>query len=92
LDASFGLVDDSALGGVQHRKRDAVAREAQRPRRLCGVNPQNLPPAVAEPLLGRAIEHEYNLGDLLRRPGIDFDRVSEIAAAVPCPAGAGCFT
>jgi len=65
-----------------NRKRDAVAREAQR---LAGawVNPQSLPAAIAEPLLGRAIEHEYNLGDLLRRPGVGFDRICEIAAAVP---------
>jgi len=77
----LGLVDDSRWAAF-NRKRDAVAREAQR---LAGawVNPQNLPPAVAEPLLGRAIEHEYSLADLLRRPGVDFDRVSEIAATVP---------
>jgi len=77
----LGLVDDVRWAAF-NRKRDAVAREAQR---LAGawVNPQSLPPAIAEPLLGRAIEHEYNLGDLLRRPGVDFDRVCEIAATVP---------
>jgi tRNA uridine 5-carboxymethylaminomethyl modification enzyme len=36
---------------------------------------------VAERLLGRAIDHEYRLADLLRRPGIGFDTVAEIAAA-----------
>jgi len=77
----LGLVDDGRWAAF-NRKRDAVAREAQR-LAAAWVNPQNLPAAVAEPLLGRAIEHEYNLADLLRRPGVSFDRVSEIAAAVP---------
>ena len=30
-------------------------------------------------MLGKAIEREYTLADLLRRPGVDFDAVSEIA-------------
>jgi tRNA uridine 5-carboxymethylaminomethyl modification enzyme len=36
------------------------------------VSPRNLAIAEAERVLGRAIEHEYNLGDLLRRPGVDY--------------------
>jgi len=31
-------------------------------------------------LLGKAIDHEYNLADLLRRPGIGFDTVAAVAA------------
>ena len=31
-------------------------------------------------VLGKAIEHEYRLSDLLRRPGVGFDQVAEIAA------------
>jgi len=81
LGREFGLVDDRRWTAF-NRKRDAIAREDQR--LACAwVNPQNLPPAASEPLLGRAIEHEYNLAELLRRPGIDFDRITEIAAAVP---------
>ena len=81
LGRAFGLVDDRRWTAF-NRKRDAIAREDQR--LACAwVNPQNLPPAASEPLLGRAIEHEYNLAELLRRPGIDFDRITEIAAAVP---------
>ena len=75
----LGLVDDRRWATF-NRKRDAVAREAQK-LASAWVNPQNLPASTAERLLGRAIEHEYNLGDLLRRPGIDFDRVGEVAAA-----------
>ena len=78
----LGLVDDERWDAF-NRKRDAVARESQR---LAGawVNPQNLAAETAQRLLGRAIEHEYNLGELLRRPGVDFDRVAEIAdSALP---------
>lgn len=37
-----------------------------------------LTPADAERLLGKALEHEHNLIDLLRRPGVGFDTVAEI--------------
>ena len=36
------------------------------------VNPRNLPAAEAERVLGKAIEHEYNLFDLLRRPDVSY--------------------
>ncbi|HEY9065876.1 MAG TPA: tRNA uridine-5-carboxymethylaminomethyl(34) synthesis enzyme MnmG, partial [Burkholderiaceae bacterium] len=75
----LGLVDDRRWDAF-NRKRDAVARETQK-LASTWVHPQSLPAPTAERLLGRAIEHEYNLGDLLRRPGIDFDRVAEVAAA-----------
>jgi len=39
-----------------------------------------VPAAEAERLLGKALEHEYPLEDLLRRPGVGFDAVSEVAA------------
>ena len=35
------------------------------------VNPRNLPAAESERVLGKAIEHEYNLADLLRRPDVE---------------------
>ena len=36
------------------------------------VNPRNLPAAESERVLGKAIEHEYNLADLLRRPDVSY--------------------
>ena len=66
----MGLVDDARWDAFS-RKRDAVSRETQRLRSLW-VNPRNLPVADAERVLGKAIEHEYNLADLLRRPGVDY--------------------
>ncbi len=67
----LGLVDD-ARWDVFNRKRDAVSRETER-LKATWVNPRNLPAAESERVLGKAIEHEYNLGDLLRRPGVAYE-------------------
>ena len=73
----LGLVDDLRWEAF-NRKRDAVARVGEQ-LKASWVRPDTLPAAEAERLLGKAIEHEYNLADLLRRPGIGFDRVIEVA-------------
>jgi tRNA uridine 5-carboxymethylaminomethyl modification enzyme len=72
-----GLVDEARWAAF-NRKRDAVARTAET-LKATWVNPGILAAAQAERLLGKAIEREYNLGDLLRRPGVSFDAVTEIA-------------
>ena len=64
----LGLVDDERWDAFC-RKRDAVSRETERLRSVW-VNPTNLSAADAERVLGKAIEREYNLADLLRRPGV----------------------
>ncbi|SDM11391.1 tRNA uridine 5-carboxymethylaminomethyl modification enzyme [Oryzisolibacter propanilivorax] len=66
----LGLVDDARWDHFS-RKRDAVARETER-LKSTWVNPRNLPASESERVLGKAIEHEYNLFDLLRRPGVDY--------------------
>jgi len=43
------------------------------------VHPGRLPAADAERLLGKALEHEYTLLELLRRPGVGFDTLCEVA-------------
>ena len=48
-------------------------------RRKRGRKPAG-PAADAERWLGRAIEHEYSLADLLRRPGVQYDDIAAIAA------------
>ena len=73
----LGLVDDERWGAF-NRKRDAVARETEHLKSIW-VHPGVLAAGDAERLLGKAIEREYNLADLLRRPGIGFDTVAEIA-------------
>ena len=78
----IGLVDDARWAAF-NRKRDAVVRLAQQ-LKSTWVHPGSLPAADAERWLGKAIEREYNLADLLRRPGINFDAVSALACAA-CP-------
>ena len=80
----IGLVDDARWTAF-NLKRDAVARLAQQ-LKSTWVRPHVLPAADAERLLGKAIEHEHSLADLLRRPGIDFDRVAAVAAVARPPA------
>ncbi len=74
----LGLVDDVRWGAF-NRKRDAVSRETQR-LKATWVRPATLPAADAERLLGKALEREYNLGDLLRRPGVNYDQINEVGA------------
>ena len=66
----LGLVDDARWDAFS-RKRDAVSRETERLRSIW-VNPRNLAAEESERVLGKAIDHEYNLGDLLRRPNISY--------------------
>jgi tRNA uridine 5-carboxymethylaminomethyl modification enzyme len=73
----LGLVDDRRWDAFC-RKRDRLERELQRLRSVW-VRPATLPAADAERLVGKALEHEYALADLLRRPGVGFDAVAEAA-------------
>ena len=66
----LGLVDD-ARWDTFCRKRDAVSRETERLRSIW-VNPNNLPASESVRVLGKEIDHEYNLGELLRRPDVDY--------------------
>ena len=66
----MGLVDDARWDAFS-RKRDAVSRETER-LKATWVNPRNLPAAESERVLGKSIEHEYNLFELLRRPDVGY--------------------
>jgi tRNA uridine 5-carboxymethylaminomethyl modification enzyme len=74
-----GLVDDGRWSAFA-RKRDAVARETER-LHSAWVSPARLSAADATRLLGKPLEHEHRLADLLRRSGVGFDTVAEIAGA-----------
>ena len=74
----LGLVDDVRWGAF-NRKRDAVSRETER-LRTQWVRPATLPAVDAERLVGKALEREYSLADLLRRPSVHFDGVAEVSA------------
>jgi tRNA uridine 5-carboxymethylaminomethyl modification enzyme len=66
----LGLVDATRWDAF-NLKRDAVSRETERLKTIW-VSPRNLPAAESERVLGKAIDHEYNLGDLLRRPDVSY--------------------
>jgi len=82
---ALGLVDDARWAAFS-RKREALAREAER-LRSTWVHPGILPASTAEAVLGKAIEREYSLADLLRRPGVGFDEVATLGAVAKPEAG-----
>ena len=81
----LGLVDDQRWAAF-NRKRDAVSRETER-LKSTWVHPGILAAADAERLVGKALEREYNLADLLRRPGVSFQAVEQVAALAKPEAG-----
>ncbi len=66
----LGLVDDVRWDAFC-RKRDAVAAEQER-LKTTWVNPKITPAEDCIRVLGKPIEHEYNLFELLRRPEISY--------------------
>ncbi len=75
---AMGLVDD-ARWDTFSRKRDAVSRETERLRSLW-ISPKNLAAAESERVLGKAIEHEYSLAELLRRPDVSYASLMSLDA------------
>ncbi|MCP5267597.1 MAG: tRNA uridine-5-carboxymethylaminomethyl(34) synthesis enzyme MnmG [Zoogloeaceae bacterium] len=75
----LGLVDDTRWTAF-NRKRDAIAAEQQR-LKAAWVRPQTLPPADAERVLGKGIEREYTLFDLLRRPDVSYTTLMTLPGA-----------
>jgi tRNA uridine 5-carboxymethylaminomethyl modification enzyme len=66
----LGLVDD-ARWEAYCRKREAIAREQQR-LKSTWVSPAKVAPAEATRVLGKPLEREYTLHDLLRRPDVAY--------------------
>jgi tRNA uridine 5-carboxymethylaminomethyl modification enzyme len=64
----LGLVDDLRWSAF-NRKRDAVAAEQER-LKTTWVSPKSARAELAERALGRPIERDYSLMDLLKRPGV----------------------
>jgi len=78
LGRQMGLVDDERWASFC-TKREAVSRETER-LKSTWVNPKNLPEAESARVLGKSIEHEHNLFDLLRRPGVSYDGLMSLDA------------
>ena len=77
----LGVVDDARWDSF-NRKRDAIAIESDRLKQVW-VNPRVLDREHAESVLGQAIEREYSLFDLLRRPGVSYQALMTIPDAQP---------
>ncbi|MDQ5918595.1 MAG: tRNA uridine 5-carboxymethylaminomethyl modification enzyme, partial [Pseudomonadota bacterium] len=75
----LGLVDDVRWEAF-NRKRDAIAAEQER-LKATWVRPQTLPQAEAERVLGKGIEREYTLFDLLRRPDVSYAALMTLTEA-----------
>lgn len=72
----LGLIDDIRWAAF-NRKRDAVAQEIER-LKSSWVNPRILSTQASEALLGKKIEREYSLYDLLRRPEVSYKALTEL--------------
>jgi tRNA uridine 5-carboxymethylaminomethyl modification enzyme len=75
----LGLIDDLRWEAFE-RKREAVARELER-LKSTWINPKLLPQADAERVLGKGIEREYALTDLLRRPDVSYASLMSLPGA-----------
>ena len=71
----LGLVGEARWAAFS-RKRDAIGRETER-LKTTWVHPSRLGADDAERLLGKTLDHEYSLLELLRRPGVGFDAIAE---------------
>ncbi len=75
----LGLVDDIRWAAFD-KKREAIAKEQERLRSIW-VNPMLLPPEKATVLLGKPIEREYSLYELLRRPDVSYAALMQLPGA-----------
>ena len=75
----LGLVDDARWVAF-NRKRDAIAQEQER-LKATWVSPKSLRAELADRVLGKPIEREYSLMDLLKRPGVTHASLASLAAS-----------
>ncbi len=75
----LGLVDDVRWQAFE-KKRESIALEQERLRSVW-VNPRSLPAEDAQRVLGKAIEREYSLHDLLLRPDVSYANLMSLMGA-----------
>jgi tRNA uridine 5-carboxymethylaminomethyl modification enzyme len=75
----LGIVDDIRWKAFE-QKREAIAQEQERLRNTW-INPRNLPPEDAIRVLGKPIEREYALLELLRRPDVNYTSLLTLPGA-----------
>jgi len=79
----LGVVDDARWDAFC-RKRDAIEREHQRLRGVW-LGPRSPLAVEVEKVLGQALEREYSLSDLLKRPGVTYSNFVTLVAAPARP-------
>ena len=75
----LGIVDDARWQAFE-QKRESIAREQERLRNTW-VSPRNLPAEDAMRVLGKLIEREYSLYELLRRPDVNYASLLTLTGA-----------
>ncbi|MBI4291670.1 MAG: tRNA uridine-5-carboxymethylaminomethyl(34) synthesis enzyme MnmG [Betaproteobacteria bacterium] len=75
----LGIVDDARWTAFS-QKRDAIAAEMER-LRSTWISPNALPEAAFVTLLGKPIEREYTLMDLLKRPEVSYHSLMQMTSA-----------
>jgi tRNA uridine 5-carboxymethylaminomethyl modification enzyme len=75
----LGIVDDKRWD-IFSRKRDLVEAEVQR-LKSTWVNPKMLDTLLAADTLGKNIEREYLLSDLLKRPNVTYESLMQLKYA-----------
>ncbi len=75
----LGLVNDARWAAFE-QKREAIAREQER-LKATWVNPRVVDEAAAHRVLGQAMEREYPLLDLLRRPDVTYSALMTLPGA-----------
>jgi tRNA uridine 5-carboxymethylaminomethyl modification enzyme len=78
---ALGVVDD-ARWDAYARKREAIAAEQQR-LMSTWVNPRALPAGHAERVLGKPLEREHTLLELLKRPEVSYEDLMTLPGAGP---------
>jgi glucose-inhibited division protein A len=77
----LGAVDDARWRSFE-RKREAIAREQQRLKDTW-INPRAVAEENLVAVLGKPIEREYSLQDLLRRPEVGYGALMSLPGAGP---------
>ncbi len=74
----LGLVDDVRWQAFS-RKKEAIEREQERLKKTF-VQPATLSTETMQAMFGKALEHEYSLFELLRRPEVSYDALLTLGA------------
>lgn len=72
----LGLVDDARWDHF-NRKRDAVENEKQK-LKSTWIHPRLIPEQEAMRVLGKALEREYSLADVLKRPNVTYETLTSL--------------